>query len=344
MRKRQLGPYFNAAYVTRMEPKILQFGILGLKSKWDSELAQNSSGSIETDYSHDFMLATLDTISALAFGTEPRGLKENDPTVAHWVDATVKVHGSSLATATSPLPARRRLLTEGGKKPVDLLQAFLDAQDPESKISMDETQLQAETIVMMLAGTDTSSNTLQWATHLLMLYPEIRAKAVDEVRSNFATDHVITYAEVKKSLPFVEACIYEALRLCPVLGGTVPRVSPPGGITLQGHFIPAGTEINVNYVGASIHKNTWDEPLKYDPTSPGVRICPGRHLAWAEVSTILANMLKDYDMSLPDDYTHLGPDVLDGNGYPKLMESVHIVVTTPVNPQRDCRLVLTKRA
>ncbi|ORX73030.1 hypothetical protein DL89DRAFT_290811 [Linderina pennispora] len=135
MRKRQLGPYFNAAYVTRMEPKILQFGILGLKSKWDSELAQNSSGSIEIDYSHDFMLATLDTISALAFGTEPR--------VAHWVDATVKVHGmrammplfkffpfSTGNLVLGSIAARRRLLAEGGKKPADLLQAFLDAQDP----------------------------------------------------------------------------------------------------------------------------------------------------------------------------------------------------------------------
>ncbi|ORX70908.1 putative cytochrome P450 monooxygenase [Linderina pennispora] len=383
MRKRQLGPYFNPAYISRMEHDILRYGILGLKSKWDSELAQSSSGRIEIDYSRDFTLATLDSISALAFGIEPRGLKDNDATAADRVEAALTIHGIhammplfkffpfSLATwhwesqyrklihhCNESIAARRKHLAEGGKKPADLLQAFLDAQDPESKTPMDERQIHASSIEVMLAGTGTTSNALQWATHLLMLHPELRARAVDEVRSNFAADHVITYVDVKKSLPFVEACIYEALRLCPVPGGIVPRVTPPGGITLQGHFIPEGTEVWASYSGSSIHKSTWDEPLKYDPTrfldndksrsnfltfSSGVRICSGRHLAWAEVSTILANMLKDYDLSLPDDYTHLGPSVLDDSGYPKLMESVIYAASTPAHPQRDCRLVLARR-
>ncbi|ORX71948.1 cytochrome P450, partial [Linderina pennispora] len=304
MLKRQLGPYFNPAYISKMEHDILRYGILGLKSKWDSELAQSLSGSIEINYNRDFTLATLDSISALVFGTEPRGLKDNDVTGRRLVHG---IHGA--------MP----------------LFKFFPILNP--KTPMDERQIHASSIEMMLAGTGTTSNALQWATHLLMLHPEIRARAVDEVRSNFAAGHVITYADVRKSLPFVEACIYEALRLCP------------------GHFIPEGTEICVSY---SAHGN---EPFKYDPTrfldndksrsnfltfSSGVRICSGRHLAWAEVSTILANMLKDYDLSLPNDYTHLGPSVLDDSGYPKLMESVIYAVTTPAHPQRDCRLVLTK--
>ncbi|ORX68101.1 cytochrome P450 [Linderina pennispora] len=382
LRKRQLGPYLNPAYVAEMQTAILKHGFLALQQKWEGQLAQSTSSSIEVNYSDDFTLATLDTVCALAFGRELGCLERSDATVAHWAEATVKVHGmramvpllglypfslaiKGLDTQFQRLTAfcrdsisrRRELLETGGEKPVDLLQAFLDAQDPESKISMSETQLQAETIVVLLAGTDTSSNTMQWLVHLLLLHPEIYAQAVSEVRGKFAADHVITYTEAKKHLPFVNACIYEALRLYPLGGGYVPRISPAGGITLQGYFIPEGTEINANFYGASIHKGAWAEPLRYDPTrflaneearlnffafSPGVRICPGRHLAWAEMSTIIANMLKDYDWSLPKDLTHLGPDVLDKHGYPCRMESAHFLVTAPVNPRRDCRLVLSK--
>ncbi|ORX70572.1 cytochrome P450 [Linderina pennispora] len=369
MRKRQLGPYFNPVYLGKMEPAILKHGYLALKNAWEERIAHSPNGKISINYMKDFALATFDTIGALAFGQEFNGLKHNNDDVAKWASATIILHGTRAAVPLTkyfpfslllrPLEAkfkrlsefcdkaiasRKELLRVGAEKPVDLLQAFIDAEDPESKTTMDDLQVKVESIVAMSAGSDTSSVSLTWTIFLLMVHPEIYAKARDQVRSNFPVDHVITYAEARSKLSFVKACLYESLRLCPVGGGYLPRVSPPGGITLQGHFIPPGMEIYVNFPGVSHHASAWTDPLKYDPArflnndeahrnlftfGPGVRMCPGRHLAKIEMLTILSNMLKDFDMALPEDYTHLGPDILDAN--------VHILVTEPVDPKRDCQ-------
>ncbi|ORX66107.1 cytochrome P450 [Linderina pennispora] len=365
-------------YLGRMEPAILKHGYLALKNVWEERIGHSLNGKISINYMKDFALATFDTIGALALGQEFNCLKQNDDDVTKWATATTIWHVSRAAVPLTkyfpfslllgPLEAkfkrpaianRKELLRTGADKPVDLLQAFIDAEDPESKISMDDLQVKAESTVAIAAGSDTSSVSLTWAVFLLMAHPKIYARARNQVRSNFPVDHVITYAEARSKLPFVEACLYESLRLCPINASYFPRVSPPSGITLQGHFIPPGMEIHVNFPGVNHHADTWANPLKYDPTrllnndeayrslftfAPGVHICPGRHLAKIEMLTILSNMLKDFDMALPEDYTHLGPNVLDANGFPKMMESAHILIPEPVNPKRDCRVILTKRS
>ncbi|KAJ1958242.1 hypothetical protein GGI12_004785 [Dipsacomyces acuminosporus] len=130
------------------------------------------------------------------------------------------------------------------------------------------------------------------------------------------------------------------------------------GVSLGGHFIPGGTEVNINISGANLNKSYWDEPYLFDPTrflksdeakknvftfSVGVRVCPGKHLAWVEMLTILANILKGYDLRLPDNYTTCGPNVLSEKGYPKPMDTAYYAFTNPVNPQRDCRVVISRR-
>ncbi|KAJ1955580.1 hypothetical protein GGI12_005527, partial [Dipsacomyces acuminosporus] len=81
-----------------------------------------------------------------------------------------------------------------------------------------------------------------------------------------------------------------------------------------------------------MNKRYWKNPYHFDPTrfldsdeakrnvftfSYGARVCPGRQLSWFEMLTTLANILKDYDMRFPDDYSIRGPHVLDDKGYPK---------------------------
>ncbi|ORX71839.1 cytochrome P450 [Linderina pennispora] len=326
MRRRQLGPYFNPVYLGKMEHAVMKHGYLALKDVWEEQIGQSANGKVNINYMNDFSLATFDIIGALAFGQEFNSLKHNDDKVAKWGTATIILN---VARAAFPLTkyfpfslllrplevrfrclsefcdkaiaSRKELLRTGTEKPVDLLQAFIDAEDPESKTRMDSLQVKVESIIAMIAGINTTTVSLAWTVFHLMVHPEIYVKARDQVRSNFPVGHIITYAEARSKLPFVEACLYESLRLCPVFGGYLPRVSPPGGITLQGHFIPPGIEIHVNFPGANHHVGTWTDPLKYDPTrflnneeayrnlltfAPGVRVCPGRHLAKIEMLTM----------------------------------------------------------
>ncbi|KAI8318818.1 cytochrome P450 [Martensiomyces pterosporus] len=261
-----------------------------------------------------------------------------------------------IAFANRCIEERKQLLAEGAAKPNDILQAYIDAEDPESKIKMTPSQVTTEVIIMFLAGADTGSNTLTLTIHLLMLYPQHYRRVVDEVRSNFDKDHLITFDEVKEKLPFLEACIYESLRIRPI-GAPLPRVVPPGGVTLQGHFIPEGYTCLVATPAANMNKGAWDKPHIFNPErfinneenkrsiltfSSGVRICPGRHLAWVEMLPTLANLLNAYDFALPEDALFT-PDNLDKHGQPQMMPQYTTANNIPRFPERDCQVVISKR-
>ncbi|KAI8325397.1 cytochrome P450 [Martensiomyces pterosporus] len=383
MRRRQIGPSYTLGYLSRMEPKIVKYGIEALKTKWDQVIdeASKSGRKAVVNVNQDLLYATFDITGALAFGREFNALKNNDPKVIEWVASTVHYFGiitniplllwfpfslilgnmkANLMSLTSfgneSVVVRKKHLAEGGEKIEDLLGAFIEAEDSETKNRMSNEHLLAEIVITLLAGSETSSNTIMWTIHLLTLYPECLKRATQEVRSKFAKGHTIAYTEGRAQLQYLEACLYESMRLKPVTEGQWPRVVPKGGITLSGHFLPAGTEVNINTGGVTRNKGSWKDPYLFNPQrfiddedlkrsvfafSTGVRICPGRNLAWIEMITILANLLKDYDISLPQDAA-FGPHILNEHGQPRLMDSKYFIVSTPANASRDCRLVISK--
>jgi cytochrome P450 len=74
---------------------------------------------------------------------------------------------------------------------------------------------------MLLAGEDTTANTLAWMLHLLHAHPDALARAQAEVRAVSADRgsapgrHVFTQEDADR-LEFVEACAHETMRLKPV--------------------------------------------------------------------------------------------------------------------------------
>ncbi|KAL2864098.1 cytochrome P450 monooxygenase helB2 [Aspergillus lucknowensis] len=380
-RRRQIGPYFNPSYLAKMEPLILRNGIQALKAKWDRLLDEHGE-CVEVNYRHDMQLATFDIMSALAFGRELdslASLKTQKVAIVDWISATAIYIGVSinfrllLAFPFSRLirrwlreyadfvqfgkesvARRKEILTAGEDKPADLLQAFIDAEDPESKVKMSAVEVQAESVGMQLAGSETTAASLTWALHLLTLYPDCHRRAVDEVRGQFPADHLITYAECNQ-LPFLEAFLYEMLRYTPITSSFMPRVASKG-IALQGQWIPPGTEIAFNLIAMNNRGDVWDQPERFIPErflnnkdlkrsilafSYGGRSCIGRGLAWMEMMTILANILKDYDLSAPADSVY-GPHNLDNDGIPRRMPSKCHIVFAPTDPDRDCRLVIRR--
>lgn len=54
----------------------------------------------------------------------------------------------------------------------------------------------------------------------------------------------ITYAQTLE-MPFLQAVIKEAGRLHPSIMYQLPRYAPPEGVTIDGKFLPAGTEVGM---------------------------------------------------------------------------------------------------
>lgn len=67
--------------------------------------------------------------------------------------------------------------------------------------------------VLVLAGYETTGNALGFALYLLAAYPAQQQRLVEEVRK-FSIDRRPSYESLQE-LPFVEACLKEALRLYP---------------------------------------------------------------------------------------------------------------------------------
>ncbi|KAJ2802347.1 hypothetical protein H4R20_003316 [Coemansia guatemalensis] len=269
----------------------------------------------------------------------------------------------------SSIDTRKRLLLQlakdgkGAEKPADMLQALLDCEDPESKVHFSREQIHSESLLLLIGGIDPTAFTMTWTVHLLLLYPECYRKAVQEVRSAFPSNGVddkpITYAEAKAKLLYLEACILESMRLAPVPSMMIPRVVPEGGTTIKGYYLPPGTTIFANMLGSHLSPDYWKEPHRFypdrflDPANSrashnvfvfgyGNRICMGKHLAWMNMHTILANILRRYDFALPEDYTRRGPTVIDPKtGFPKLMDASYFISRKP-KQDADCWVTVSK--
>ncbi|KAI8318712.1 cytochrome p450 monooxygenase, partial [Martensiomyces pterosporus] len=172
MRRRQLGPYFRHTYLARLEKAVVKHGFLAIKDKWDKLISESVDGQAEVSYQKDFLYVIFDTIGILVFGRAFDALKNDDPTVAKWLGSTLAYFGMKslfplveyppfsllirpvkrqyeelIAHGAECIADRRSLLaslgkdgTNSDKKPIDLLQGFIDAEDPESKIRMTPTQ------------------------------------------------------------------------------------------------------------------------------------------------------------------------------------------------------------
>ncbi|MCJ1414106.1 hypothetical protein MMC32_000431 [Xylographa parallela] len=116
-----------------------------------------------------------------------------------------------------------------------------NAEHPE-RFSKDD--ILAAGVVTVGAAADTSGAALQAFVYFLMRDPAMLALLRAEIDAADLAP-IPTYESVR-NLPVLQACIKEALRIhCPVSIG-LPRVAPPGGITVCARPFPAGTILSVN--------------------------------------------------------------------------------------------------
>ncbi|KAJ2726079.1 hypothetical protein GGI07_000862 [Coemansia sp. Benny D115] len=148
----------------------------------------------------------------------------------------------------------------------DILQKLIDSKDPVTGMALCGKPLVSEMVGVLIAGTDTTSNTLTWTTMHLMNHPEIYKRLCQDIRREFPDlSKPIRYEEAKTHLPYLTAVILEAMRLTPSVAGFLPRRTPPEGTTIKGHFIPAMNEIGISIAAFHRNPNLWPNPSTFDP-------------------------------------------------------------------------------
>jgi cytochrome P450 len=326
---------FDPGHVRRFYPTLQEVGER-LVARWQG--AARSGRTI--DLQADLMRFTVDAVAGLAFGADVNTLQSDEdviqkhlsrifpavfnrifaplPVWRWWPSAADRELRDSVAAVNTAVDgfivqARARLLAEPDlrQNPRNLLEAMLVAAD-EHGSGIDDKQVAGNVLVMLLAGEDTTANTLAWMVWLLSRHPEALARASDEVRG-ICTGDTPTMEELAR-LDYVEAVTHEAMRLKPVApqnGMEALRDTVLGDVKIEAGMVVIAAmrrdAVNEHLIpdAASFSPERWlgegnaaanSAKRVSMPFGAGPRICPGRYLALLEIKLAMAVMLAHFDI------------------------------------------------
>lgn len=93
-----------------------------------------------------------------------------------------------------------------------------------------------------MAGSETTATALACITYYLQRNPDILRALQQEIRTSFESYEQINDASTTP-LEYLKAVILEGMRMYPPLPFPLPRVVPPEGGIVDGHFVPGGVSI-----------------------------------------------------------------------------------------------------
>lgn len=316
-----------------------------LRRRWE----QAADAGTPIDLQADLMRYTVDVTTGLAFGQDLRTLEASgDDTIQrhlnvvlpalvqrilspvelpawlrHRRDRQLRSHLQALREAVDGFiaAARRKLADDPSlrEQPRNLIQAMVAARDREGSGVTDE-DVAGNVFTMLLAGEDTTANTLAWMVWLLHRNPAAAAQARAEVDTVLAGAGALREVGQLRGLDLVEACAHEAMRLKPVapfLGAQAMQDTVVAGVQ-----VPRGGLVLCLMRPGGLDAGRFPRPEAFDPrrwlgdqgtehamasakraTMPfgaGPRMCPGRYLALAEIKLVAAMLLAHFDIESVD--------------------------------------------
>ena len=195
----------------------------------------------------------------------------------------------------------------------DLLGMLLEAEDESG--SMSDHQVRDEALTMLLAGHETTANALTFALWLVAKHTEIQERMAAEV--NEVCGNRPPEAMDFPRLKYLEMVFAESMRLYPP-AWVVARTAIEPYTMRTGEFIPRGAHLICSQLVVHHDPRWWPEPMRFSPerftdqakaTRPkmayfpfggGARFCIGDRFAWMEGVLMLATVLQQWRLRLPD--------------------------------------------
>ncbi|KAK1531941.1 benzoate 4-monooxygenase cytochrome P450 [Colletotrichum paranaense] len=231
--------------------------------------ASKSSDSETVDFGRLADYYAMDARSRMSFG-RPIGLLEKD------TDVFSLVRTSNIAIDVlqffTDIPALQMIFTSDlvlrflGPKPTDssgfgkimglaqqhVVKRFApDAKDEPDLLGsfirhgLDQRSAQSEIMFPMVAGSDTAAKAIKWTMQYLLSNPSTFERLEEEIMTAISDGSIsepITNTEALK-LPFLQAVIFESLRVHPPFTGLLMKQVGPEGDVHEGKFLPPGTRV-----------------------------------------------------------------------------------------------------
>ncbi|KAF9019751.1 cytochrome P450 [Hymenopellis radicata] len=171
-----------------------------------------------------------------------------------------------------------------------------------------------EAMVLVVAGTDTTSNAMTVGLFHLLSDESTRQKLEAELQAAWPEKDTPFSYEMAEKLPYLTGVIKEALRLSIGVPIALPRIVTSPTV-IDGAAIPAGTVVAVSPQFVLGAPDIFPDPLAFKPErwmapdsqkldkylivfSKGPRSCLGINLAWCELYLAFAHLVRKFDMQL----------------------------------------------
>ncbi|WP_430418465.1 cytochrome P450 [Methylibium petroleiphilum] len=208
--------------------------------------------------------------------------------------------------------ARQRLQDEPTRRerPTDLLEAMLAARDADGS-ALTEEEVAGNVLTVLLAGEDTTANTLGWAIWLLHEHPDDWQALVAEVDAALGDARLPPSFDAARGLASIEASVGEAMRLKPVAPLLFMEANretelagfrlPPGAVVFC-LMRRAALDARLAEDVADFRPGRWQDGADRAvqkasmPFGAGPRLCPGRYLALLEMKMVLGMLARNFEL------------------------------------------------
>lgn len=207
---------------------------------------------------------------------------------------------AALDRAMYAVIAERRAAHVPGERH-DILSILLDARDEDGS-DLTDAELRNELLTLVLAGHETTANSVAWAFERLLRNRPTYDRLRDVVRAGDDPDG------------YLEATIHEAMRVRPVVPILGRRATVPW--EMGDVLVPAGARVLVAIVLLHHREDLYPEPFRFDPQRfvgmrPGAttwlpfgggnRRCLGAALAMEEMRIVMREIARRTDLTVTDD-------------------------------------------
>jgi cytochrome P450 len=329
----------NTSHLRRFFPTLAKV-TARLKARWDRAAATGRAVEVQ----QDLICFAVDVTTELAFGYDINTLEEAGGSLQqhlekimpmvnrrvfapfpywHFVklpaDRVLDEALAALHNIIADLIAQSRIRlahnTELATGPSNFLEAMLMAHDEEERLFSEE-EIAGNVLTMLVAGEDTTANTMTWMAHFMTEYPEVQQRMQREVDEVLEKAPMLQHFPDHERLIYVEAMAHETLRLKSVGPLLFQETNQP--VDLDGMHLPADTIVALLTRSGGLQDNAFIEaeqfrperwlalpegvqhehnPSAMMPFGSGPRFCPGRSLALLEIKAVMAMLCRNFSIS-----------------------------------------------